>query len=388
MVEIKNSLIFEGCCFPQGKLNFVWFGADGSLPFINVLALTFCSERLLMKSITRRQFVASGLGMAALGLSFPVCGISLDFLPDKKAAVGLTASERFKLSKAVLDVLETYYKGMTLQFWDKPFEQIDFEKRITNIVYWVDLAVKQEPGEYYVDPAWVMSQIMAESLFCELAISTSLAAGICQLMPNTATQSYQMVIAGSQKDHYFPPYKKLELANSLSEYRQRIKERSVFKKSTKGSAAFNLEKALRWLAEGKSGQAEAQLQLARNKATSKYNEKIKQAKKGYVTYINANIDELGQRDIFGNSEFFVGFDERFTYKKPIFAMVHMLSNALRVRSGNMLAAAAAYNAGLSRTWTDEALYTRYGQLPNYSETNRYLSRIIANYEEITLRYRA
>ncbi|MBV1919399.1 MAG: hypothetical protein KUG73_01855, partial [Pseudomonadales bacterium] len=86
--------------------------------------------------------------------------------------------------------------------------------------------------------------------------------------------------------------------------------------------------------------------------------------------------------------FFVAFDERFTYKKPIFAMVHMLANALRVRNGNMLAAAAAYNAGLSRTWTDEVLYTQYGQLPNYSETNRYLSRIIANYEEISRRFRA
>lgn len=341
-----------------------------------------------MKSCTRREFLAYGSAVAGLSLPFQANSTTLDFLADKNTSGGFTASERFKLSTAVLDVLETYYKGMKLQFWNLPFEEIDFEKRITNIVYWVDLAVKQNEGVYLVDPAWVMSQIMAESLFCELAISKSLAAGICQLMPNTATLDYKMVIAGSQKSHYLPPYKKLELANSLSEYKRRIKEKRTYQKSSKADAAFNLDKALRWLAEGKSGQNKAQLQIVRNDVLRDYDQKIRKAKADYVSYIETNNAQLGGNDIFANSAFFIGFDERFTYKKPIFAMVHMLANALRVRNGNMLAAAAAYNAGLSRTWTNEVLYTQYGQLPNISETSRYLSRIIANYEEISLRFRS
>ncbi len=341
-----------------------------------------------MKSVSRRKFLYQGVAAVSLALPFQSSEASLGFLADANTSVGLTSTERFKLTNAVLDVLETYYGGMTLQFWDKPFEQIDFEKRITNIVYWVDLAVKQSNAAYHVDPVWVMSQIMAESLFCELAISKSMAAGICQLMPNTATRDFNMVIAGSQKTHYLPPYTKLELANSLSEYQRRIKERAIYRKSTKADAVFNLNKALRWLAEGKEGRNFAKLQLNRGDVLRDYDQKVKQAKNDYVTYINANVEELGQRDIFKKSSFFVAFDERFTYKKPIFAMVHMLSNALRVRNGNMLAAAAAYNAGLSRTWTGEVLYTQYGQLPNYSETNRYLSRIIANYEEISRRFRA
>jgi len=326
--------------------------------------------------------------VAGLALPFQSTQASLDFLADIKTSVGMTPTERFKLTKAVLDVLETYYSGMTLQFWNKPFEAINFEKRITNIVYWVDLAVKQSNAAYHVDPVWVMSQIMAESLFCELAISKSMAAGICQLMPNTATRDFKMVIAGSHKTHYLPPYTKLELANSFSEYQRRLKEKATYKKSTKADAAFNLNKALRWLADGKEGRAFAKLQLNRADVLRDYDQKIKQAKKDYVTFINVNVEQLGQRDIFKNPSFFVEFDERFTYKKPIFAMVHMLTNALRVRNGNMLTAAAAYNAGLSRTWTSEILYTQYGQLPNYSETNRYLSRIIANYEEISKRFRA
>ena len=341
-----------------------------------------------MKSIARRKFLFQGVAVAGLALPFQSSQASLGFLADMNTSVGLTPAERFKLTKAVLDVLQTYYSGMTLQFWNKPFEAIDFEKRITNIVYWVDLAVKQSDAVYHVDPVWVMSQIMAESLFCELAISKSMAAGICQLMPNTATRDFNMVIAGNQKTHYLPPYIKLELANSFSEYQRRLKDKSAYRKSTKADAAFNLDKALRWLAEGKEGRNFAKLQLNRGDVLRDFDQKIKQAKTDYVTFINANIDELGQRDIFNNPSFFVAFDERFTYKKPIFAMVHMLSNALRVRSGNILTAAAAYNAGLSRTWTGEVLYTQYGQLPNYSETNRYLSRIIANYEEISQRFRA
>ncbi len=341
-----------------------------------------------MKQVTRRTFLSQGVALASFALPIQSSHASLNFLADVRESSGLTAVERFKLTTAVLDVLETYYSGMTLQFWNKPFEAIDFEKRITNIVYWVDLAVKQSDAAHHVDPAWVMSQIMAESLFCEMAISKSMAAGICQLMPNTATRDFKMVIAGSQKSHFLPPYIKVELANSLSEYQRRIKEKVAYKNSTKADAAFNLNKALRWLAEGKEGRSFAKLQLNRSEMLRDYDEKIKNAKKDYVKFINANIDGLGQRDIFKNPSFFVAFDERFTYKKPIFAMVHMLANALRVRNGNMLAAAAAYNAGLSRTWTDEVLYTQYGQLPNFSETNRYLSRIIANYEEISRRFRA
>ena len=67
-------------------------------------------------------------------------------------------------------------------------------------------------------------------------------------------------------------------------------------------------------------------------------------------------------------------------------MVHMLANALRVRNGNVLAASAAYNAGLRRTWTNETIYNQYGFIPNIEETSIYVSRIVANYEEISRRF--
>lgn len=312
----------------------------------------------------------------------------LSFLLDRNEHKALNSKDRFKLTKAILDFLETHYKGMTLSFWSEPFENIDFEKRITNILHWVDLAIQEHQSIYPVDPLWVMSQIMAESLFCELAISPSLAAGICQFMPSTAVNPYQMTIAGSLPSHRKPPYVATDLANSLNDYRNLVKQRGQYQRDSRKDARYNLDDALQLLAEGKSAKAEAKAQLARNEKIKEMNMGIELARDNYISYIETNVATLGKNDIFGHSKFFIGFDERLTYRKPIFSMVHMLANALRVRNGNILTAAAAYNAGLKRTWTNETIYTNYGMLPGIEETARYVSRIVANYEEIALRYYA
>ncbi len=336
--------------------------------------------------LTRRNFLQT---LAMVGLSATSASLlarPLSFLIEKNDAMPLSANQKHKLARAILDFLEHHYKGMTLQFWSVPFEKIDFEKRITNIIYWVDLAIQEQKSLYPVDAVWVMSQIMAESLFCELAISPSLAAGICQFMPSTATNSYQMTVAGSLEQHKAPPYVVTELADSLTQYRILVQERNQYRRDTRHLARFTLEESLQLLAEGKAVQKEAQAQLERDAHLKAMFKRIEVARDNYITYIETNSRELGNDDIFGKAEFYMNFDERLTYKKPIFAMVHMLANALRVRNGNILTAAAAYNAGLKRTWTNEIIYTNYGMLPGIEETARYLSRIVANYEEIGRRY--
>ncbi|MCP4414631.1 MAG: transglycosylase SLT domain-containing protein [Gammaproteobacteria bacterium] len=340
-----------------------------------------------MKNLSRRKLLQN-IVLAGITVPIEFQARTLDFLANNNTNIALNGTQRFKLVQSVLDVLETYYKGMTLQFWELPFEKIAFEKRITNIVYWVNLATSQSQWQYAVDPVWVIAQIMAESLFCEFTVSKSMAAGICQIMPDTAVKEFKMVIAGSKKSHHQAPYQKPELAASLSRYKQLLKEKYAFSRKSKVKATFTLDKALQWLAEEKPGKQEALQQLQRIKTLRDYDKRIDSAKTDYLDFITTNIRVLGERDIFKHEEFFTGFDERFSYKKPIFAMVSMLSNALRVRSGNILAATAAYNAGLSRTWTNEVLYTKYGKFPNFDETSHYLSRIVANYEEISKRFSA
>lgn len=353
---------------------------------------------LLLVMLTRRQLINHLVAASAVAVALPgsaqvdaqagsqASARPLRFLLNKTVVQPMSAGERFRLSRAVLDFLEANYRGKAIAFWQQPFDQIDFEKRITNIVYWVDLALQQHQDLYSVDALWVMAQIMAESLFCELAISPSLAAGICQFMPATAVSSYQMVIAGSLPSHHQFPYVATELAGSLDQYRQLIQTRDDYLATTREQPRLNLDDALQLLAEGKPAQAQAQAQLERDAKLRDLTLQISRAQNNYVTFIQTNVESLGKNDIFGQTQFFTGFDERLTYQKPIYAMVHMLANALRVRNGNILAAATAYNAGLRRTWTNEAIYSQYGFLPGIEETSRYVSRTLANYEEIALRF--
>ena len=346
--------------------------------------------------INRRNFLVAGSGLAISTLSLETMSqnnspslshdTSLSFLISRGTSFELSDNDRVKLERAVFDFLKTHYSGMSLQFWQQPFEQIDFENRLTNIIYWINKAVKHHESLYPVDPIWVLSQIKAESLFCEFALSRSLAAGICQFMPYTARAGHQMIVAGDLPAHHLAPYKKPELANSLQQYEALIKKRNDFIKTNKSANFFSLEKALNYMTQGQEAPEVAQKQLDYLAEISEINSKITEAKENYVDYLETNITELGKRDLFGQTAFFSQFDERLTYQKPIFAMVKMLANALRVRSGNILSASAAYNAGLSNTWTSQPIYTQYGLMPAYEETSLYVSKIVANYEEISQRY--
>jgi len=348
------------------------------------------------QNLSRRKFLYAGSGAMLSALSFSTFSgnalglfeqeVPLRFLIQRGTSFYLSDNDRVKLERATLDFLKTNYAGMSLDVWGQPFEQIDFEKRLTNIIYWINKAVKHHESLFPVDPIWVLSQIKAESLFCEFALSPAMAAGLCQFMPYTAREGHQMIVAGDLPEHHLAPYKKPELANSLLRYNSLIKKRSSYIKNNKGAKFFTLDKALDYLRQDKLASKEAQKQVDYLTELAVINADIREAKSNYHDYIYTNITEIGKRDLFGETEFFNQFDQRFTYQKPIFAMVKMLANALRVRNGNILSASAAYNAGLSKTWTKQPIYKRYGLIPSYEETSRYVSKVVANYEEISLRY--
>jgi hypothetical protein len=93
------------------------------------------------------------------------------------------------------------------------------------------------------------------------------------------------------------------------------------------------------------------------------------------------------RSIFepADAAFFERFDQRVLYAHSINAMVRMMAEHLRARRGNILAAAAGYNAGLGNTEAKSGVYALYGRMPSFGETVDYVSKIVVNHHEISRR---
>ncbi len=293
----------------------------------------------------------------------------------------------YLLRKATLSYIEEKYRERRLPLWRKKSNEIDLEKRLVNIVYWVEKAVRENLEIYPVDPAWVLAQIMAESYFFEFAISSSLAVGICQFIAPTA-KSYDIVYAGSKPEHARGGYQLPELVGRLKAYYQIREARKGYRRGKRRKDGFSIEEALESMSTKckPADRKRAIRQLAYLKRVQDFTKRIDNCRMDYQKYLEANIQRNGKyKDLFKEVNFFVKFDERFTYRKPIFAMVAMLAKGLRARSGNILASAAGYNAGLSRTAFDEEPYDSYGKIPAINETATYLSRILVNHHEINKR---
>ena len=291
---------------------------------------------------------------------------------------------QYQLTRATLDFLQDNFSTQSMPVWKKRFGQVDFEKRITNIVYWVVRAVKEHRGIYPMDPVWVIGQIMKESYFYEFAVSGSLAIGICQFIQPTAKE-YNMLCAGTRDAHHRAPYKSTGLAGKADEYYQLRQARRQYRRARKPKKRYTLEEALKIIRENNAGSHRRQAgeHLEYLQKMEDYLEKMRAASRDFKNYLQANVEG---RNIFDERDlqFILGFDERFTYRKPAYSMVKMMTRALRARNGNILAAAVGYNAGLSST-IDEGLYEPYGKIPANEQATTYLSHVLINHYEISRR---
>lgn len=288
------------------------------------------------------------------------------------------------LSRAVLDFIHDHYSGKPMPVWKRPPQDVDLEKRISNIAYWVLHFVRRHEDIHFVDPSWMMALIMEESFFYEYALSSSFAAGICQFTMQTA-DGFGMVSPDTSEidnSRLSQPKK----AGALDRMRQLRERRSALKNAHKKlfySKAELLEECIGAHARGESiDGAESMLNALREKES--LDESVQTARKEYREFLRSNYEGkniFNQRDL----NFFLQFDERVTYKKPIDAMVKMFARYLRARNGNVLVATAGYNAGLSRTYYPYAVYEPYGRIPNYDQTISYVSKIVVNHHEIVQR---
>lgn len=292
---------------------------------------------------------------------------------------------RRKLTNAILSYLEANYGGSTLPVWRKNFSEIDLEKRVYNISYWLLQAVQTHKKIYPLDPVWIMAMIMKESYFYEFAVSSSLAVGICQFVQPTA-EEYDMLCASTKPAHHRAPFKKPHLASRVDQYYDIRSERRKYRRNNRPAKRFTLEETLEIISSGDSAAHKnaAAAYLAYIQKSEDYNTRRRQARDEFKEYLQANVEG---RSIFNDKDlqFILGFDERFTYKKPIHGMVKMMARALRARNGNILAASVGYNAGLSTTKEEDGVYKLYGKIPAIEQSTQYLSHVLVNHFEIMKR---
>jgi hypothetical protein len=296
-------------------------------------------------------------------------------------APALDAKAQYRLIRAILSFLEDHYRGKSVPVWGRKFEEIDFEPRLISIVYWIAQGVQRFRDIYPLDPIWVVAQIMKESYFYEFAISRSLGVGICQFLRPTAHE-YGMICAGDAQEHGHPPYRFSEFAVEIEKYYERIQEKKGYQKSHRPDG-LSLEECLEIIAAADCSEQRqrAQENINYNKAIKGLDTRILESKERYRKFIEANVED---KNIFRDTDFLTNFDERLTYEKSILSMIRMLSRHLRARNGNILAAAAGYQAGLSHT-KDEMMYQPYGKIPAIQSTVDYLSHIIVIHHELNQR---
>lgn len=348
--------------------------------------------------MNRRQLIRSLVGASVLpvfGFS-PAAAASTAFDPSGQARIilpphsglpfspGSRSSFEYRLGRAVLEFIEDNYAGRRLPIWGKRPDEIDLEKRIVNIVYWVVRGVERNQSTYSVDPVWIMAQIMAESFFYEFAVSWAFAVGVCQFIPRTA-EHHGMTTANTSA---LQPTRleKAELAGELDRYLGLRKKRkrlwrqhlSLFRSRDKV-----LREALEAADRGeRMSRAGAYLQALDE--ADRLHRAIGLARDNYRGFLRANFEG---RSIFNRKDlrFLSDFDERVLYAKPISAMTQIMARHLKARNGNILAATAGYNAGLGRTRYRSRIYDRYGRIPAIEETVNYVSRILIKHHEILQR---
>jgi hypothetical protein len=289
-----------------------------------------------------------------------------------------------RLNRAVLDMIQDHYAGRSMPVWDRPPEEVDLETRISNIIYWVLHSVRKHAGTYFVDPAWIMAQIMEESFFDEFAVSWSFASGVCQFTIPTA-KSFGMVCPDTSRLQN-AQLRQPEQAGALDRLKALQTRKSKLTHAHEKlfhSQDELFRESLRHHLRGDS-LPEAEQWLQALEEMDALEESIRGTRKEYREFLMANYRG---RSIFNRQDldFLLRFDQRVTYDKPIEAMIKMMTRYMKGRNGNILVATAGYNAGLSRTYFPYAVYEPYGLIPNFEETVSYVSKIVINHHEIVQR---
>ncbi len=297
----------------------------------------------------------------------------LEFRLDSAYEPDLTPAAASVLRRALLDFLyDVHRPGMTLAFWGRhPREIAGLDRHLARVVAAVFDGVRASAPLRPVDPILVLALLYNESRFQPTVVSPSGAAGMAQFMPDTALQYGLSPVA---RPDLWQRMRDLEAADArerekaVTTLRERFGLRQV-------SADAVIERAI------ELGGVEV---LAAYRRLQELPSGADAARSDYVAALREMFEE--RRFFADNGAAYSQLDARIGYRS-VSRAVDYIARQLDAWQGMATTAVAAYNAGPGavRVSNPDSVLYRFGDLPPYPETVRYVQRILAVYAAIKYR---
>ena len=289
------------------------------------------------------------------------------FRPDLSDAAG-----RVLVRTILAFLVDEHPNGLTLTFWELQPSRMPFLPRhLERVVEAVFAGVSDTLDRRPVDPLMVVAVLYNESRFHPKVVSPAGAAGIAQLMPETALELGLSPVAHTDA------WERYRTVRSVHRAEQAAKIRAY--RAAHGGIAFDADAAIeRALATGDVAV------LAAYRALADAPDPSDDARRDYVEALEATF---AQYEFFWDgAEPLAAIDARIGYQ-AVRAACRYLARTLEAWQGLASTAVAAYNAGPGavRAAGPNSILNRFGELPAYGETVRYVQRFVAVYS--ALKYR-
>ena len=314
------------------------------------------------------------------GVSPPTYGDSdvqrrhpLEFRIDDSFRPDLSDASARTLVDGVLAFLDDEHpNGLTMTFWDLHPSRMPFLRRHLELtVEAVFEGVTETRLRRPVDPLLVLTVLYNESRFHPKVVSPAGAVGMAQIMPETATELGLAPLAHQDA------WERYRAVRSVYRAERAAKIRGY--RAAHGVRVFGADPAIsRAIETGDLAVLTAYREIADTPDPSK------DAMREYVEALEATF---AQYEFFWDGREALGaIDARVGYG-AVRAAVRYLARTLGTWQGLANTAVAAYNAGPGavRAAGPNSILHRFGDIPTYGETIRYVQRFAAVYS--ALKYR-
>jgi hypothetical protein len=297
----------------------------------------------------------------------------MEFRLDSTYAPDLSDRAAHVLVRAVADFLDAEHPdGLTMTFWDLHPRQMPYLTRhLERIVERLFRAVADRRDLRPVDPLLVLALLYNESRFHPKVVSPAGAVGMAQIMPDTAAE---LGLSPTARPDLWTAFQDARSAHrtARSEAIRRFRQ-------SHGNVRFDAGAAIERAIE--TGDVEVL------RAWKEVRDLEDPSDAARTAYVEALETAFARHEFFWDGMAPLGaLDARVGYAAVDGAVLY-LARELDAHQGLASTAVAAYNAGPAavRRAGPQSILHRFGDLPDYEETVRYVQRFLAVYSAMKYR---